>query len=180
MRSEVRLGGIGDVGRGAAHLELAGTGTDWHADIDHGRRKNVTARSAEAECASVLSRFFQNLDLGRYDAAAVLFWENGTYTTPNASISGRENLCAAFAARPATHTTRHVISTFGTEPAEGDLVRGMAYLQMYRSTSASESGPVSLPPLEAIADILCQFRRVADRWQIGEIVVRPALASVAT
>src|SRR5690554_3187167 len=89
---------------------------------------------AEHQCTALVNRFANLNDAMRYEELAALFTRNGRFarpTDPGNFVEGRDNILAAFQARPKDRISRHVISNIEVEVLDPNRARGACYAVLY-------------------------------------------------
>jgi ketosteroid isomerase-like protein len=132
---------------------------------------------------ALLAEFAYLLDHGQADQAVSLFTEGAAFVSPLATLRGRAELTAGFAARARqTHVTRHLHTNVRVEAEGSDRARATVVLTLYRA-----DGPgMGVPRPFLVADCLDTYERGADgRWRFAErrivpvFVARPETAAPA-
>lgn len=126
---------------------------------------------------ALLAEFAYLLDHGQADQAVALFTEGAAFVSPLATLRGRAELTAGFAARARqTHVTRHVHANLHLVAAGPDRARATVVLTLYRA-----DGPgVGVPRPFLVADCLDVYERGTDgRWRFAERTIVPVFVAQA-
>lgn len=116
-------------------------------------------RAAEADCARLIALYANLNDAARWDEVAALYAEDGVMvrpTAPDAPVTGRAAILAAFQARP-PRVTRHVCSNVVIEVESADSARGESAMLLFTG------GPAPL-----VGSFHDRFVRTADGWRFAE------------
>jgi len=116
-------------------------------------------RAAEADCARLIALYANLNDAARWDEVAALYAEDGVMvrpTAPDAPVSGRAAILAAFQARP-PRVTRHVCSNVVIEVESADSARGESAMLLFTG------GPAPL-----VGSFHDRFVRTAEGWRFAE------------
>lgn len=120
---------------------------------------NVSTSSklvVEWRATKTVARLFHYLDARDYDAVAALFTPEGVWMRMGQKLVGQAGIRAAMAGRPATLSTRHIVSNLIADADESG-VDARYYLTVFDDPD-SDSGPGLLNGPSAI--FLCQDRLV--------------------
>jgi hypothetical protein len=104
-----------------------------------------------------------------YDALADLFTEDGVYarpTAPDAPISGREVIRAAYHARPRGKISRHITSNAVVEVQSATEATGFSYVVLYNAVETE--GVAKADPVQLIGAFRDRFALVDGAWKIKE------------
>ncbi|WP_333837231.1 nuclear transport factor 2 family protein [Novosphingobium sp.] len=116
-------------------------------------------RAAEADCARLIALYANLNDAARWDEVAALYAEDGVMvrpTAPDAPVSGRAGILAAFQVRP-PRVTRHVCSNVVIEVESADSARGESAMLLFTG------GPAPL-----VGSFHDRFVRTAEGWRFAE------------
>ena len=116
-------------------------------------------RAAEADCARLIALYANLNDAARWHEVAALYAEDGVMvrpTAPDAPVSGRAAILAAFQARP-PRVTRHVCSNVVIEVESADSARGESAMLLFTG------GPAPL-----VGSFHDRFVRTAEGWRFAE------------
>ncbi len=122
----------------------------------------------EWECSKVVHRYNLLNDAGRFEEAAALFAEDGSYLTPVTPepVVGRAAILAMLKQRPAG-TFRHFVTNLVIDVESGTEARGWSYLIVVASSEPD--------PLKAVADspaftgeIDEHFILTPEGWRFGD------------
>ncbi|MEW6269703.1 MAG: nuclear transport factor 2 family protein [Thermodesulfobacteriota bacterium] len=130
-----------------------------------------SAASLRNAVEALLAELAYLLDHGQADQAVALFTEDAAFVSPLATLRGRAELTAGFAARAAqTHVTRHLHSNLRIAAEGADRARATVVLTVYR---AEGPGP-GLPRPFLVADCLDVYERGGDGcWRFAERTIVP-------
>lgn len=119
-------------------------------------------------CNDLLVRLCTALDSGDNDAAADCFAEDAVLELPAGEKRGPE-VRAVLNARPASVTTRHVMTNVIVEPEGEACARGAGYILVYRVPTAADSArPLALPATpQAAGDWRISFVDTPRGWRIS-------------
>ena len=128
---------------------------------------NIEELSCKIECQDVLAALCAALDEGRNDDAADLFTDDAVLVLPIGEKKGPE-VRAALNARPATITTRHLMTNVAVDVKSADGAFATAYILVYRTTvDPGAPGPHPLPETpQAAGDWNIDLRKTPDGWRI--------------
>jgi hypothetical protein len=116
-------------------------------------------RAAEHDCARLIALYANLNDAARWDDVAALYAEEGVMvrpTAPDAPVTGRTAILAAFKARP-PRVTRHVCSNVVIDVESASTARGESAMLLF--TGAAE------PLVGSFHD---KFVRTAEGWRFAE------------
>lgn len=116
-------------------------------------------RAIEADCARLVALYANLNDAARWDEVAALYAEDGVMvrpTAPDAPVSGRAAILAAFRARP-PRVTRHVCSNVVIDVDSVDSARGESAMLLFTG------GPAPL-----VGSFHDRFVRTAQGWRFAE------------
>ncbi len=128
----------------------------------------------ERACERLVTAYCHYVDHGEASRIAELFSEDGVWSSPDVTMSGREQLEKGFGRREAQkeRMSRHVCNNFLCDVEDPDHARGVVYLTLYRHDGA-ETRTVS--PLEGpamVGEYRDRFVRTAEGWRIQERRIR--------
>jgi ketosteroid isomerase-like protein len=128
-------------------------------------------RSIEADCARLINLYAMLNDAGDWDRLAALYTPDARFARPSAPddfIEGRENILAAFKARP-PRSSRHVISNIVVDVESADAARAFSVIVLYQGDAADDGG---LPKMSANSPLVGRFSdrltRTGEGWRFAE------------
>ena len=116
-------------------------------------------RAIEQDCARLIALYANLNDEARWDEVAALYADDGVMirpTAPDAPVTGREAILAAFKARPA-RTTRHVCSNVVVDVESATTARGVSAMVLFTGEGA--------PLVGSFHDRFCL---TDDGWRFAE------------
>ncbi len=123
----------------------------------------------ERACERLVTAYCHHVDHGEASRVAELFTEDGVWASPEATMSGRDQLEKGFAQRQANEArmSRHVCNNFLCDVVDADHATGVVYLTLYR-----HDGEVGrrISPLEGpamVGEYRDTFVRTSDGWRIS-------------
>lgn len=125
---------------------------------------------AKLACRELIETSVQHVDDGKAAAFAALFAPDAVLVRPNGSLlEGRAAIEAAYAQRPATRITRHLVSNVVVTLDGTDSARARSYVLLW-SSDAIEADPVYGRRADArqlVGEFEDQLSRRADgQWQL--------------
>ncbi len=136
-----------------------------------------SAASPRNAIEALLAEFAYLLDHGQADQAVALFTDDAAFVSPLATLRGRAELSAGFAARARQpHVTRHVHTNLHLLVEGSDRARATVVLTLYR-----HDGPGPGPPRPfLVADCLDVYARGGDGcWRFAERTIVPVFVARA-
>jgi ketosteroid isomerase-like protein len=123
----------------------------------------------ERACERLVAQYCHFIDHGEAARVAELFTEDGVWTSPDATMAGREAVLAGFQRRQerAKRLSRHVCCNLLVEIQDEDHASGVVYLTLYRHDG--EPGP-RIAPLDGpavVGEYRDAFTRTADGWRFA-------------
>ncbi|MGA0600974.1 nuclear transport factor 2 family protein [Caulobacter sp. KR2-114] len=122
----------------------------------------------ERACARLVARYCHLVDHGEAERVADLFTEDGTWSSPEQMMDGREAIARGFRRRQDNRgrISRHVCENLLVEVQDAERAAGVVYLTLYR-----EDGPPGRPYATALVPALIGeyrdvFVRTPDGWRI--------------
>lgn len=107
--------------------------------------KTLDRLAAERSCQRLTYRYCRFADFGRASRLAEIFTDDGIFTTPEMTLSGREEIARAFDRRAALDDLRtiHLCTNLDIEVLDEQTARGWVYLCLFRRwREPGSSGPV--------------------------------------
>ena len=129
----------------------------------------------ERACARLVAQYCHLIDHGSAGKVCHLFTDDAVWTSPEKTLSGREEIARSFEMREqnAGRRSRHVCSTSVLDVLGPDEAHGVTYLTLYR-----QDGPVDRPSSRVegpavIGEYRDRFVRTDSGWRIQrrEVVV---------
>jgi ketosteroid isomerase-like protein len=126
----------------------------------------------ELACARVVTQFSNYNDKRDFDALCSLFTEDGAFarpTDPENYITGRNNILAAFKARPNDRITRHLITNIVIDVIDAAWARGTCYATLFMAPVDAEPAMfgVKAGASQFIGEFEMDFRRTVEGWKIA-------------
>lgn len=131
--------------------------------------------SVESECRQLVLRSALMVDQRDYVSLAALFAENAELIRPNGQLlQGRAAIIEAYAQRPASRLTRHLLfgSVFNWDGADQAVM--MTPVLLWSGDAGDEPGPFGRPARgqQVVGEFADRFIRTAEGWRIGKRVAR--------
>jgi uncharacterized protein (TIGR02246 family) len=130
---------------------------------------------AERACERLVTEYCHLVDHGEAARIAELFTEDGVWSSPENTMTGREAIARGFARRQANtaRMSRHVCGNVLIDVTGADQATGVCYLTLYRHDGVPEraTSPSDVPAI--VGEYRDTFARNADGWRFKrrEIVV---------
>jgi ketosteroid isomerase-like protein len=121
------------------------------------------------ECERLIHLYSMLNDAGDFQAMADLFTPDGVFARPSQGdvlIRGRDNILAAYTARP-PRFTRHMITTVVVTVVDADAATAHSYLSLH-SGQPGESLPRAAESGYMIGDFHDRLVRVDGEWKFQE------------
>jgi hypothetical protein len=123
-------------------------------------------RNLVVDCATII-------DEGRYDDLAGIFAVDGIFarpTAPDAPITGRDTIIAAFKQRPANKISQHLVMNIRVRLTGADSAEGTSSIMLYMTDTAVAEEPGK--GRKATGPLLGLYRdryvRTAEGWRIAD------------
>jgi uncharacterized protein (TIGR02246 family) len=124
----------------------------------------------ERECERLVTRYCHLVDHGQAAQVAELFTEDGVWASPEATMTGREQIRAGFQRRQenTARMSRHVCCNLLVEVVDEDHAGGVVYLTLYRTDGdpARRVSPSAAPSV--VGEYRDRFRRTPDGWRFAK------------
>jgi hypothetical protein len=125
------------------------------------------------QCRALILEFAARIDLNQTHTLGELLTADATFarpTVPDVVISGRDNILAAFAARPKTMVTQHLNLNIRIRLTGPDTAEGHSIVMLFISNTAEELVPgkgrkAGAPLLGTWTDL---FVRTAEGWRFKD------------
>jgi ketosteroid isomerase-like protein len=137
------------------------------------------AASLEA-CRNLIADYVACVDAQDYDGLRTLFTADAVFarpTDPDNPVQGIDAIVAAFASRPRTRLTQHLMAQTRLTPTGPDEIRGQSSLTLYTADAAEAplpgKGRKATGPLMGIYDD--RFVRTAAGWRFAARLGRVTL-----
>ena len=137
-----------------------------------------TTHAAEAACARLMTGCYTLMDLGRYDAVARLFTDDGVWVRGGVPVEGRQAIRAALEKRPEGVASRHLISNIVVTIVGDGEAEAVGYFLPLRA-QVDADGVGVLPPFTMVGDLEAQFRREDGAWRVTLLRPRPVFKAEA-
>ncbi len=130
----------------------------------------------EAACYRLVTDYCHFVDHGEASRIADLFTDDGVWTSPENTMTGRDELRAGFQAREDNkgRMSRHVCNNFRLFEISENRAKGCVYLTLYRHDG--EPGR-SFSPLDGpvvVGEYEDEFVRTDDGWRIKHRAIKVA------
>jgi hypothetical protein len=141
---------------------------------------------AERACERLIVDYCRFVDFGEASRIAELFTEDGTWTSAEIEMRGRDDIRARFLDRQAVarRVSRHLCTNVAIDVLSEDEATGLCYLVNYRhDRQEGDSSPVVPADLpKFVGEYHDRFRRTEGGWRFAErrfdlAFLRPTLAS---
>lgn len=123
----------------------------------------------ERACERLVVEYCHLVDHGEAARVAEQFTEDGVWSSPENTLTGREAIATAFARRQADtgRMSRHVCTNLLIEVLDPDTATGVVYLTLYRHDGDPErrTSPSDAPAL--VGEYRDTFRRTPDGWRFS-------------
>jgi uncharacterized protein (TIGR02246 family) len=123
----------------------------------------------ERECERLVQRYCHYVDHGEASRIAELFADDGVWTSPQNTMSGRDEIHAGFLRRErnAARRSRHVCTNLLIDVKDKDNAAGCVYLTLYRHDDTDEAKvrPSEVPTI--VGEYRDSFVRTDDGWRIS-------------
>ncbi len=132
----------------------------------------------ERECTRLVAKFALYVDRRRYADFLDLFTEDGSFSRPGLSVSGRQQMSAWLESRPDNWVTCHVCGPTVFETIGESEAQAVTYVTVYQGEEAGSSIPkIELPA--ALVEYQDVFRKTGQGWRIASRKVQPIMAKGA-
>ena len=126
----------------------------------------------EQACAGLAIRFSRYNDQRDFEALASLFTEDGAFarpTDPDNFTTGRDNILAAFKARPNDRITRHLITNIVVDVTDADNATGTCYATLFMAPADAEKAKfgVKANASQLVGEFDMAFARTKEGWKIA-------------
>jgi len=121
---------------------------------------------AEHQCEKLIKRFAVLNDAGEYEQMVQMFAPEGAFARPSAPaelIQGRENILAAFKARPA-RISRHLISNILVDVTDANNATALSYVLLF----TAEAGSNEAKPPYLLGCFRDRLECIDDQWLFVE------------
>lgn len=124
---------------------------------------------AERECLRLVTRYCHLVDHGAAAEIADLFTDDGVWTSPENTMSGREQILRGFQYRQdnKARMSRHVCNNFLVDFESDEKASGTVYLTLYRhdGEEGRRLSPLSGPAM--VGEYRDTFVKTSDGWRIS-------------
>jgi len=129
-------------------------------------------QSIELACSKLVNLYYHYNDTLDFKAASALFTVNGAFarpTDPENFTVGRDNILAAFEARPNDRIARHIISNIIINPIDAERARGSCYATLFMAPIDAEQARfgVKANASQLMGEFDMDFALTADGWKIA-------------
>ena len=128
----------------------------------------------EWECRQLALRFTAMSDRQEWQAACALLTEDAVFarpTDPDNPLVGREQIQAAFEARPAERVTRHICTNLVMTARSEMQVSGHLYALLYTGDrSDDETGIIVADDKQLVGEFEDDYVRTEHGWRIAKRV----------
>lgn len=131
--------------------------------------EGVAAWAAREACRDLVMRSALYTDARNAQAYAALFAENGELQRPGGTtLHGRDAIHAAYAARPASRLTRHMVSNCVVTMDGPTQAGALSYVLMWSGSTEDADTPSGRPaqPQQMVGEYEDRFVLVPEGWRI--------------
>ena len=122
--------------------------------------------AAEHACAALITRYTHLVDEGQASQVADLFTADGVWSSPEATLDGREQIRAAFLRREQSgRRSRHVCTNVVIDIEDDTHASGLCYLTLFR-TDAEGTPPRGTTP-DLVGVYRDRFVRTEGGWRFA-------------
>lgn len=139
-------------------------------------------RAIEWDCQQLSMRAFNLVDAREYEALGQLYTEDAVFVRPTDKenpFTGRANIVASYANRPATRMSRHFCSNFEVEALGPDRARGFFLVLVYvgeAGTPAPRFGALA-ESSQLVGEFRDEYRLTDQGWRISKRVGNISMAT---
>lgn len=120
----------------------------------------------ERACERLVVAYTHLVDFGEATKVADLFTPDGTWSSPEVTMTGRDQIRAGFAAREAmARVSKHVCTNLQIDARDDDHAEGIVYLSLYRTDTDAAVAPLDGPTL--IGHYRDTFVRTHRGWRFA-------------
>lgn len=136
----------------------------------------------EASCSRLCLDLLHYIDQRRYDRAAELFTDDGTFDRRTADrrntvFAGRAAIRAFFESRPADEAIRHLCTNIRITLRSRNEASGHCYAVFYKGTATGDAELPMPPRGPAVTEYHDEYVRTPGGWRIRERRTQPVFAS---
>lgn len=133
------------------------------------------ARAIEWDCAQLLTRFFNDFDLWRYDAMADAFAPDGIWHRMGKASQGRAAILETLNARSATQSVRHVVTNIQIDVKDDRSADFVLYITAYQhDTGAKPTAPPKIRGPSLVLSVPGRLTKAGATWKIAEMSMNRA------
>ncbi len=136
----------------------------------------------EASCSRLCLDLLHYVDQRRYDQAAALFTEDGTFErrTPDRTstvFTGRAAIRGFFDSRPVDEAIRHLCTNIRITLRSREEAGGHCYALFFKGTATGDAELPVPPRAPAVTEYHDDYVRTAGGWRIARRRTQPVFAS---
>ncbi len=122
----------------------------------------------ESECRKLCFRFARHLDDGDFEAMFELFTPDGVFDRVGHILHGREEMRAAFGARPPGIRSRHVVTNIDFLEVSLDAAEARIYNLSFHAVGDAGAGPLTYATENArFIDFHDHYRLTDQGWRFA-------------
>jgi ketosteroid isomerase-like protein len=132
----------------------------------------MTDAASLEDCRNLIADYVACVDAQDYDGLRALFTDDAVFarpTDPDNPVQGIDAIIAAFASRPRTRLTQHLMAQTRLTPTGPDEIRGLSSLTLYTADATEPSlagkGRKASGPLLGLYED--RFVRTPAGWRIA-------------
>ncbi len=128
----------------------------------------------EHACAQLILALARFTDSGDYDAALALFCDDAVMDRDGDVVSGIAALRQAYAQRPASRITRHVLSNIVVELDGADQAQVSSYVTVYRHMRepGQDGPPYRMPGADVLGQYQDRLVHTSAGWRLASRITR--------
>jgi len=136
----------------------------------------------EHACARLVSEYCHLVDHDQASKVAGLFTDDGLWTSPDTTLTGRVEIERGFTRREQNHRrmSRHICSNLLIEVLDETTARGVVYLTLYRHDGEEGRSSSPIGPPAFIGEYRDEFRKTPEGWRFKRRETRVAFAQPRT
>jgi hypothetical protein len=133
------------------------------------------ARAIEWDCAQLLTRFFNDFDLWRYDAMADAFAPDGVWHRMGKASQGRTAILETLNARSTTQAVRHVVSNIQIDVKDAASAEFLLYITAYQhDTGTKPTAPPKIRGPSLVLSVPGKLSKIGADWKIASMAMNRA------
>ena len=138
------------------------------------------AMLVERACARLVTQYCHFVDHGQASKIAELFTDDGVWTSPDTTMTGRVEIQRGFAGRErnSRRMSRHVCSNLLIDVLDEATATGVAYLTLYRHDGEEGRSLSPVGPPALIGEYRDLFQRTTDGWRFKRRETQVSFAQI--